>query len=621
MDKNSIIGILLIGAILIGWSYFTSPTQEEIAEMQQQRDSLARVEQMRQLTEEQKNETPETDTHEVKPTQPETIADADIDSKLMTRYGIFGVSAEGENEYISLENEKIEIQISTLGGRPYSVYMKGYTTYDSLPLKLFDGDSTQFGFNWITSDANNPIETQQLYFAVEEQTQTDSGQHLTMRLSAGEEQYVDYNYFLPKNDYRLRLDVDLHNLDEIIKNDFLSFDWAIFMPSLEKGYEWEERNSSVYYKYHKDNVDYLSESGDDQKEIKERISWIAFKQQFFSSIISSKESFNDIAIKTELTEDEEFVKHVSCKAYLPYMAQRDIDYSFNFHFVPNKYSLLENYEQSFEELVPLGWGVFGWVNKYIVLNLFDWLGKYIGNFGIIILIMTLIIKTGLFPLTYKSFKSTAKMRVLKPEVDEINKKFPKKEDAMKKQQAVMGLYKKAGASPMGGCLPMVLQMPILIALFRFFPASIELRQESFLWADDLSSYDSILDLPFNIPFYGDHVSLWVLLMTITNFIYMEMNNKNNPQSTGMPGMKTMMYIMPLFMLFFFNSYASSLSYYYFVSLLITIIQTWVFRQLIDDDALLAQINANKKKTVKKSKFQQRMEQMAKKQQQQRTRKK
>ncbi|MFO7862949.1 MAG: membrane protein insertase YidC [Salinivirgaceae bacterium] len=617
MDKNSIIGILLIGAILIGWSYFTSPTQEEIAEMQRQRDSLARVEQMRQLTQEQKNETPKTDSIEVKPNQTEVVTDSDINAGLMARYGSFAVSAEGEKEYISLENEKVKIQISTKGGRPYSVYMKGYTTYDSLPLKLFDGDSTQFGFQWVATGANNPIETQQLYFAIEEQTRTDSGQYLTMRLNAGEDQYVDYRYFLPKNDYRLRLDVDLHNLGEIIENDFLSFDWAIYMPSLEKGYEWEERNSSVYYKYHQDNVDYLSETGDDQKEIKERISWIAFKQQFFSSIISSKESFNDIVIKTELTEGEDFVKHVSCKAYLPYMAQRDTDYSFNFHFVPNKYSLLETYEQSFEELVPLGWGIFGWVNKYIVLNLFDWLGKYIGNFGIIILIMTIIIKTALFPLTYKSFKSTAKMRVLKPEVDELNKKFPKKEDAMKKQQAVMALYKKAGASPMGGCLPMLLQMPILIALFRFFPASIELRQESFLWADDLSSYDSILSLPFEIPWYGDHVSLWVLLMTITNFIYMEMNNKNNPQSTGMPGMKTMMYIMPLFMLFFFNSYASSLSYYYFVSLLITIIQTWVFRQLIDDDALLAQINANKKKPVKKSKFQERMEQMAKKQQQQR----
>jgi len=621
MDKNSIIGILLIGSVLIGWSYFSSPSEEEIAAMRQQRDSLAQVEKAKEL--QQMEQSLERGLEQrVEPViESEGKSDSvGVDQKMLVRYGAFAHAATGNRDYFTLENDFLEVKISSLGGRPYSVRMKDYQTYDSLPLLLFNGDSTLFGFNWVAADATYPIKTQQLFFTQVAQHETDSGQFLQLRINAGEDRYVDFKYHLSKNDYKLNFQVDMHNLDDVVKSDFIAFDWSIFMPSIEKGYKWEEQNSSVYFRYDGADVDHLSETGVDSKDLKEKLQWIAYKQQFFSSIVFPSEPFNDVSIKTDLTADERFVKNVSTKAYLPYMAQRQIDYDFDFYFVPNKYSMLESYQTEFDELVPLGWGIFGWVNKYIVLNLFDWLGKYIGNFGIIILLMTIIIKMALFPLTYKSFKSTAKMRVLKPEVDEINKRFPKKEDAMKKQQAVMALYKKAGASPMGGCLPMLLQLPILIALFRFFPASIELRQESFLWADDLSSYDSVLNLPFNIPFYGDHVSLWVLLMTIINFIYMHMNNKNNPQSTGMPGMKTMMYIMPLFMLFFFNSYASSLSYYYFVSLLITILQTWAFQKMVDDKALMQQINANKKKPVTKSKFQLRMEEMAKRQQQQQRKK-
>jgi len=618
MDRNSIIGILLIGAVLIAWSYFASPSEEEIQGERRRRDSLAQVEQQKEM--QQKEQDIERSTEKkaeptFAPDQNSTHSQDSADTKLMEKYGVFGVSAKGENKTFTLENEKVEIEIHSLGGRPYYVSLKEFQTYDSLPLKLFSGDSTKFGFNWVTNDAQVPIKTQQLYFEAYEQTRTDSGQQLVMRLSAGDNRYVDYKYTLHHDDYMVEFDVDLHNLGDIIKNDYLSFDWAIYMPSVEKGYEWEERNSSVYYRYKGGDVDYLSETGDDEEKLNEQIEWVAFKQQFFSSILIPERPLTDLFIETQMTADQQFVKYVSCEAYMPYMAQRESDYSFDFYFGPNKYERLKSHEKEFEELLPLGWGIFGWVNKLIVINLFEWLGKYISNYGIIILILTLIIKAGLFPLTYRSYRSTAKMRVLKPEIDEINKKFPKKEDAMKKQQATMSLYKKAGASPMGGCLPMLLQLPFLIALFRFFPASIELRQQSFLWADDLSSYDSIVQLPFEIPWYGDHVSLFVLLMTIVNFIYINMNNKNNPQSTGMPGMKTMMYIMPLFMLIFFNNYASALSDYYFVSLLITILQSWVFRQMIDDKAIRAQININKKKPAKKSKFQQRMEQMAKQQQQ------
>jgi YidC/Oxa1 family membrane protein insertase len=553
MDRNSIIGILLIGAVLIGWSYFSSPSQEEIEAARQKRDSIARIEQQKQIQQQEEDLKRSVEMKAQSTIEPDQeIATDSLSKKLVNKFGTFASAAQGENEVISLENELVEIKFHTLGGRPYSVRLKDYQTYDSLPLTLFNGDSTLFGFNWIANDAQVPIKTQNMFFTVQKNVETDSAQHLVLRMNAGEDKYVDFEYILKKNDYLLDFKVDLHNLGDVVKNDYLAFDWALFMPSMEKGHSWEVNNSTIYYRFAGDDVEYLSETIDDQQRLKDRVEWVAFKQQFFSSIIVAKEPFVDIDLKTTTVTDQRFVKQVSAKAYLPYMAQKEMDYEFTFYFGPNKFSRLESYNQKFEELIPLGWGIFGWVNMYITIPLFDWLGGFISNFGVIILILTFIIKLGLFPLTYRSFKSTAKMRVLKPEVDEIGKKFPKKEDAMKKQQATMALYKKAGASPMGGCLPMLLQLPFLIALFRFFPASIELRQESFLWADDLSSYDSVLDLPFNIPMYGEHVSLFVLLMTIVNFVYISMNNKNNPQSASMPGMKTMMYIMPLFMLFFFQ---------------------------------------------------------------------
>ena len=615
MDRNSIIGILLIGAVLIGWSYFSSPSQEEIEAARNRRDSLEQVEKQNQLKQQKEDLQRNLEMKAQSVIEKDTVLPPEIlNEKLVSKFGSFASAAQGENKEVVLENDLVEIVFNTRGGRPYSVRLKKYQTYDSLPLMLFDGDSTLFGFNWVANDANVPISTQNMFFKVQDQRSTDSTQYLVLRMESDKDHYVDFTYSLKNNDYLMDFDVDLHNLGDIVKNDYLAFDWSIYVPGVEKGHSWEANNTSVYYRFAGDNIEHLSERGDDQKRIKDRVEWVAFKQQFFSSILVTKEPFVDIDLKTSAVTNPKFVKHLAAKAYLPYMAEKDNDYEFTFYFGPNKFSRLEQYDKEFEQLIPLGWGIFGWVNMYITIPLFDWLGGFISNFGVIILIMTFIIKLGLFPLTYKSFKSTAKMRVLKPEVDEIGKKFPKKEDAMKKQQATMALYKKAGASPMGGCLPMLVQMPFLIALFRFFPASIELRQQSFLWADDLSSYDSIMHLPFNVPMYGDHVSLFVLLMTIVNFIYISMNNKNNPQSAGMPGMKTMMYIMPLFMLFFFNSYASALSYYYFVSLLITVTQTWIFRKMIDDDALRAQLNENKKKPVKKSKFQQRMEEMQKRQQ-------
>ena len=616
MDKNSIIGIVLIGAILIGWSYFSKPSKEELEAAKHKQDSIALVtnhiaDSIRKV---------QIEKHETIAKANEIISDDENNtdksngSKVAkTKYGIFSKVVVGENKFYTLENEKIKIKFSKRGGRPYSITLKNYQTYDSLPLTLMDGDSTLFGISWISPNIYAPIRTQEMFFDSVSQEKIDGYTKIVFKLNVSEQQYVDFIYKLKDDSYLLDFNIKLHNMSNLITNDYISFNMGYYMPRMEKGFKYEQSNSSVFYRYLAEDVDNLEQSGDDEKKISEKIEWVAFKQQFFSSIVMPEKPFSDINLKVKTTTNKDFVKYSELKAYIPYSADENSEYKVKFFFGPNKYQLLKSFNKKFDKLLPLGWGIFGWVNKYIIINLFAFLSKFIGSYGIIILLMTLIIKMGLFPFTYRSYMSTAKMRVLKPEVDEINKKFPKKEDSVKKQQAVMALYKKAGASPMGGCLPMLFQMPFLFAMFRFFPASIELRQQSFLWADDLSSYDSIFQLPFNIPMYGDHISLWVLLMTIVNFIYMEMNNKNNPQSTGMPGMKSMMYIMPLFMLVFFNSYASSLSYYYFVSLLITILQTWIFQKFIDDKAIRLRISESKKKPVKKSKFQQRMDTIAKQQ--------
>jgi YidC/Oxa1 family membrane protein insertase len=345
------------------------------------------------------------------------------------------------------------------------------------------------------------------------------------------------------------------------------------------------------------------------------LKWVAFKDQFFSSVLIASQNFGGGYVETEVIEDEKspFLRINQAELALPFRFVEDDEASMQFFFGPNHFYTLRSYEGlELHEILPLGWGIFGWINRYAVIPVFNFLEGFIGNYGIIILILTILIKIVLFPLTYKSYMSTAKMRVLKPQIDEINERIPK-EKAMERQQATMALYRKAGVNPMGGCLPILLQMPILIAMFRFFPSSIELRQESFLWASDLSTYDSILDLPFTIPFYGDHVSLFTLLMAVTNVVYTRINQEMTQSSAQMPGMKGMMYLMPVMFLFFFNSYASGLSYYYFISTLITIGQTVLIRQFVDEKAILARLKANQKKPAKKSKFQARLEEMQKQQ--------
>ncbi|MEA3478147.1 MAG: membrane protein insertase YidC, partial [Bacteroidota bacterium] len=375
---------------------------------------------------------------------------------------------------------------------------------------------------------------------------------------------------------------------------------------------------TIYYKFNNGEVDYLSESDDDKESLTDKLKWVSFKQHFFSSTILADGYFVNPVMETytnPLPVSDRYLKTMSVAIGIPYQGLAEESNSFRFFFGPNKYQVVRAYKEDLERQIPLGWSFFlmQWINRFAVLPVFDFLGSLGWNYGLIILILTILLKLVLFPITYRTYKSQAKMRALKPEVDEIAKKFPKKEDSMKKQQATMAMYKKAGVNPMAGCVPMLLQMPILFAMFRFFPSSIELRQQSFLWATDLSSYDSIFDLPFNIPFYGDHVSLFTLLMTVSTIIYTRMNNQMMASSSQqMPGMKTMMYLMPIMFLGIFNNYAAALSYYYFLANLITFGQMFLIRRTIDEKKIYKQLQENKKKTVKKSGFQKRLEEAAKK---------
>ncbi|HBI81859.1 MAG TPA: membrane protein insertase YidC, partial [Bacteroidales bacterium] len=342
-----------------------------------------------------------------------------------------------------------------------------------------------------------------------------------------------------------------------------------------------------------------------------------FKHQFFSSVIVADDYFVNADLKSVNIDDGEHVKQFTARLALPYQNKESESIGLKFYFGPNRYKTLKSYSLGFENVVPLGRNIIRWINKFVVIPVFNFLSRFLTNYGVIILLLTIIIKLFLFPLTYRSYLSSAKMRVLKPQVDEINAKYPKKEDAVKKQQAVMALYKKVGVNPMGGCIPVLIQFPILIAMFRFFPASFELRQQSFLWADDLSSYDSILQLPFNLPWFGDHISLFTLLMAVSTYLTSKLNtDQMGDTNAQMPGMKFMMtWMMPIMLLFWFNNYSAGLSYYYLLSNVITLGQTFIFRRFVDDKALLAKLHENTKKPVTKSKWQQRLEEMAKQQEQ------
>ena len=421
-------------------------------------------------------------------------------------------------------------------------------------------------------------------------------------------------------------DVKTVNMKNVIASNtnFVTLDWYVDLLKQEKAVD-RYNGSNVYYKFVSDDVESISGNRggekDGEKDLRANLKWLSFKQRFFSYSLIAKESFNSavIGMKTDPRQNNpRYLKTMYATVDVPFDAfQETNDMPMQFYFGPNSLKIMDKYDLDLDKQIPLGGKLVGWINRYIVVNVFNWLGSYGWNYGIVILVLTVIIKLALMPFAYKSYQSTAKMRVLKPEIDEINAKYPDERDNMKKQQAIMDLYKKAGASPTSGCLPMLLQLPILWAIFRFFPSSIELRQQPFLWADDLSTYDSILDLGFNIPFYGDHVSLFTLLMTVTTILYTYINNKQMAATNqqGMKGMKVMMYIMPIMFLGLFNSYSAGLSYYYMLVNIITFLQMYLFRVFLDDEKLRKKIEMAKQKPVKKSGFQKRLEELQKQQQQ------
>ena len=607
MDRNTITGLVVIALILIGYSYFMSPSKEELKAMHV-RDSIARVEAQRAAALEKER-------------QADFAAQQqNTETQQAGTEAIFKQDSLPVEQY-TLENNKIKLHINTKGGCIDYVDLKGYRTHDSLPLILWKDHKSSMGLNFYAR--NKQINTADLVFVPntnqKELNAEGAEQVLTMRAYVDENKYLEFEYKLAPDSYMVDFNINTYNLNDVIASNtnFLTLYWGVDMPQLEKSRDFESRYTGVYYNFSNNDVEHLSLTGDEKVDLPTSVKWVAYKQQFFSSVLIANESFPNVLVSTANNTTPGFLKTADAEISLPYSGKAIEKYDMRFYFGPNSYPTLREYGKDIElpKLVDLGWKWIAWFNRYVVIPIFNFLETNVTlNYGLIIFLLTLIIKLVLFPLTYKSYMSQAKMRVLKPQIDEINKKIPA-DKAMERQQAVMKLYKKAGVNPMGGCLPMLLQMPILIALFYFFPGAIELRQKSFLWATDLASYDSIATLPFTIPFYGNHVSLFCLLMTITNILYMWYNSKNQPQNDQMKGMQVMMYIMPIMFLFIFNSYSSGLSYYYFIATLITIVQTWAIRKFVNDEKLLKQIELAKTKPVKKSKFQQKLEEMQRMQEQ------
>ncbi|MBK7712431.1 MAG: membrane protein insertase YidC [Bacteroidales bacterium] len=645
MDRNTITGIILIFAIFIGFSVYNN------SRMNKQFEKAVQVAESYYAKGEFENARAEfMNALRFKPNQPDAIARVnEINHKLgiatdivkkdtlnnvtaraetpapgkqtaasdSNQYGAFASAATGENEFITLENNKVELKIARKGGRVYSARLKDYRTYDSLPLILFSGDSTIFGFNFFTAD-NKAVQTTNLYFTpVSDQKSFNAGttaQSVALRLMADNNKYIEYKYTLAPDKYMLDFDVTFKSMDGIIASNqnSLTLDWKMYIPQQEKGRQNEENYSTINYKYYQDDVDGLKlrSTKDEKVDITTKLSWIAFQDQFFSSVIVTDDFFlNGSITSTRTPESQKYMRYYSSELGVPYNPGSSTALNLKLYYGPNSFTTLRKEGLQLEKIVFLGKNIIGWINRFAIIPIFNWLDNYIGNYGIIILILTLIIKVILFPLTFKSYQSTAKMQVLKPMVEELGKKFPKKEDAMKKQQATMDLYKRAGVNPMGGCLPMLLQMPILFAMFRFFPVSIELRQEHFLWATDLSTYDSILTLPFTIPMYGSHVSLFTLLMTASTLLTMKMTGSS--PGSDQPGMKLMMYMMPVMFMLILNNFSAGLTYYYFLANMITYGQNIISKRFINADAVLATLEENKKKPLKKSKWQQRLESAAK----------
>lgn len=610
---------------MFAWMWYSAPSKEQLEKQKKTKDSLELVEKQKVVKDTVSRQllVDSSITNTKQPTtnngQP-TTSDSAKTVALNNKYDVFASAATDSNQFFTIENELLKVTISSKGGRVCSAQLKKYRTNDSLPLILFDADSSSFGILFDT-EHNRTINTSELYFQPIA-GKNDSVQTISMRLYANADstgksgKYIEYEYSLAK-DYMLGCKINVVGMQDVVASNLneFSLNWAMKTLTQEKDIKNQRNASTVYFKYLEEDPDYISEMKDETKTLSAKTKWVAFKQQFFTSVIIADDYFDktgaDVTSHNEKTSTK-YVKDYSANLTIPYSHKPNESFGMKFYLGPNHFQTLKSYGLHLEKQIPLGWGIFGWVNKFLVIPVFNFLDSFNLSYGIIILCLTLVFKTLLFPVAYKTYVSSAKMRVLKPEIEELGKKFGK-EDAMKKQQATMALYKKAGVSPLAGCIPALLQMPILLALFRFFPASIELRQHGFWWVTDLSTYDSVWNfgkLPVIDFIYGDHMSIWAILCTITTLIYTHMNSQlmSNPGQQQMAGMKYMMYIMPVMFLPFLNKFSAGLSYYYTLANLISFGQMFIIRRFVDEKKLHAQIAEHMKKPAKApSSFQQKLQ--------------
>ena len=662
MDKNTIWGLVLMAAIFFGFMYCNKPSQEQIQQQQQsaatateqQAPTLsgadllapAQMSHLRQAVLSLGSDSAYTDqalnlrltsagvegtvTVNNQPVSLAALTDSasTVDPAVRrqavatveglinrsSKYGPFAAALSGENTPVVLENDLVKITINTRGAMVAQAELKQHFSTRSGEKEnvcLFKGSNDGYGFIFTTNDQR--LDTREFNFRVAEQT--DSTVLLQLPISTGATWGIRYT--LSRDNYLLHTEIVQQGMALALpaSTASLDFQWHQTMARNEKGRTFEERNSGIHYKYVGDSPDDLTATGDETESLNNRVKWVAFKNQYFSSIIIARDYFTTAEVSHSQIKDGDFVKDLNMKASLPYNLNDGTAATFDFYFGPNEYERLcelDDAIQSDEDLdlgrlIPLGWSLFRWINTLIIIPVFNFLASSGMNMGIVILLLTLFIKLIIFPFTYKSLKGQARMRLLRPEIDAINKKYPGQENMQKRQQETMALYSRAGASPFSGCVPMLFQMPVLVAMFSFLPSAIALRGESFLWAADLSAPDFIVELPFSIPFYGNGVALFCLMMTVVNVVYMRINMQNQPGGEGMPGMKWMMYLMPVMFLFFFNDYASGLSYYYFLSLLITIVQTWAFRRFINHDKVRAELLENLKNPKKPSGFMARLQ--------------
>ncbi len=602
MDRNSYIGLGLIFALLIGYFYINQPSAQDLALQKRSADSIQNVKVLEAKKQEQ--------LAVVAQKQKDSLASLlKTDSAALKNvYGGFSGNVIGEEKIQNIENAELKISFSNKGGCIKQVELKNYKTDSRKAVKLFDEAKSQHAL-FFTADQKR-INSNDFYWTISK----SDAHSIVYRLSYGANAYIEHEYIIEDKGFNVEHRIHTYGMGAIIQNsNGMTLQLSNDLPLQEREIVEEKKKSTIYFKYNDKTADYISETKNESINLEEPVQWVSLKQQFFNtSIYAEKPFLKGSVIETKDAISSKNVKNMSASLSLPYEGGRDQDFKIKYFFGPNQYKTLKDQGIGLDKIIPLGWGIFGWMNRFMIIPIFNFLQGYLSNYGIIILLLTLIIKTLLLPLVFKSYKSTAKMRLLKPEMDEIKEKY--KDDMQTIQVENLKLYKQAGVNPLGGCLPMLLQMPILIAVFQFVPSAFEFRQQAFLWADDLSIYDSIWNfgkLPIIDTIYGDHVSLFTLLMTISTLIYTRMNN----QITGGMNeqMKYISYLMPILFLGFFNKYAAALTYYYFLSNIVTFTQQWAIKKFVDEDKLKAQIHESKSKKVddKKSAFQKRLEEIAK----------